>query len=126
MMWRRTKHARPLPLSVSPTRKGQVKEYVAEDAKPEAISAGTWRSMDCIDCHTTVGHPIAPTAELAVDRAITANQIDGQLPFARREAVRLVKAGYPARRKDCQPSNASCRASMARAVRSINRRSHGR
>ena len=74
--------------------KGQVKEYVAEDAKPEAISAGTWRTMDCIDCHNAVGHPITPTPELAVDRAITAGQIDQQLPFARREAVRLVKAGY--------------------------------
>jgi cytochrome c553 len=74
--------------------RGQVKEYVAEGAKPEAISAGSWRTMDCIDCHNTVGHPIAPTAELAVDRAIAANQIDGKLAFARREAVRLVKAGY--------------------------------
>jgi hypothetical protein len=74
--------------------KGQVKEFVADDAKPEAVSAGTWRSMDCIDCHNTVGHPIAPTPELAVDRAIAANQIDRKLPFARREAVRLVKAGY--------------------------------
>jgi len=74
--------------------KGQVKEYVAEGTKPEAIGAGSWRSMDCIDCHNTVGHPIAPTAELGVDRAIAASQIDRQLPFARREAVRLVKAGY--------------------------------
>ena len=74
--------------------KGGVKEYLAEGTKPEAISAGSWRSMDCIDCHNTVGHPIAPTAELGVDRAIAANQIERQLPFARREAVRLVKAGY--------------------------------
>jgi hypothetical protein len=74
--------------------KGQVKEWVAEDAKPETVSAATWQRMDCIDCHNTVGHPITPTPELAVDRAITANQIDRQLPFARREAVRLVKAGY--------------------------------
>jgi len=74
--------------------KGQVKEWVAEDAKPEAIGGGTWQRMDCIDCHNTVGHPITPTPELAVDRAITANQIERQLPFARREAVRLVKAGY--------------------------------
>jgi hypothetical protein len=76
---------------------GQVKEYFAEDAKPEALSAGPWRTMDCVDCHNTVGHPIAPTPELAVDRAITAGQIDRQLPFARREAVRLVKAGYSSR-----------------------------
>ena len=44
--------------------KGQVKEFVAEDAKPEVIAAGTRRTMDCIDCHNTVGHPIAPTAEI--------------------------------------------------------------
>jgi NapC/NirT cytochrome c family, N-terminal region len=72
---------------------GQVKEYAAEGAKPEAISGGTWRTMDCMDCHNTVGHPISATAEIGVDRAIAAGQID-KLPFARREAVRLVKAGY--------------------------------
>jgi hypothetical protein len=90
-----TDEARETIASVRVTdAKGQVKEYVADGAKPEAIRAGSWRRMDCIDCHNTVGHPIAPTAELAVDRAIAANQIDRQLPFARREAVRLVKAGY--------------------------------
>jgi hypothetical protein len=90
-----TDHTRETIAAIRVTdAKGQVKEYVAEDAKPEAISGGTWRAMDCIDCHNTVGHPISATAELAVDSAITANQIDRQLPFARREAVRLVKAGY--------------------------------
>ena len=41
--------------------------------------------MDCIDCHNTVGHPISPTAERAVDNAIAAGQISRELPFARRE-----------------------------------------
>ena len=51
--------------------------------------------MDCRDCHNTVGHPISPTPEQAVDRAIAAGQVSPQLPFARREGVRLVKAEYP-------------------------------
>jgi len=54
---------------------GQVKEYLAADTKEETISAGERRTMDCVDCHNTVGHPIAATAELAVDRAIAAAQV---------------------------------------------------
>jgi hypothetical protein len=50
--------------------------------------------MDCIDCHNTVGHPIAPTAEQAVDQAIAAGLVSRQLPHARREGVRLLKAAY--------------------------------
>ena len=50
--------------------------------------------MDCVDCHNTVGHPIAPTPEQAVDRAIAAAMVSHELPFVRRESVRLVKASY--------------------------------
>ena len=51
--------------------------------------------MDCIDCHNTVGHPISPTPEQAVDRAIAAALVSRDLPFARREGVRLLKESYP-------------------------------
>ena len=51
--------------------------------------------MDCVDCHNTVGHPISPTPERAVDRAIAAAMVSHELPFARRESIRLVKATYP-------------------------------
>jgi hypothetical protein len=73
---------------------GQVKEYVAADTTEQMIRDGHRRTMDCIDCHNTVGHPISPTAEQAVDRAIAAGLVSTQLPFARREGVRLVKAEY--------------------------------
>jgi hypothetical protein len=59
------------------------------------IRTGIRRTMDCVDCHNTVGHPVAPTAEQAVDRAIGAGLVSRQLPFARREGVRLMKASYP-------------------------------
>jgi hypothetical protein len=74
---------------------GQVKEFRAPDTSDETIKSGTSRTMDCRDCHNTIGHPISPTAEQAVDRAIAASSIARELPFVRREGVRLVKASYP-------------------------------
>jgi hypothetical protein len=73
---------------------GQVKEFRAPDTTDEAINGGTRRTMDCRDCHNTIGHPISPTAEQAVDRAIAASSIARELPYVRREGVRLVKASY--------------------------------
>jgi nitrate/TMAO reductase-like tetraheme cytochrome c subunit len=75
--------------------KGTVKEFVTKDTKPETIHEADRRRMDCIDCHNTIGHPISPTPEQAVDRAIAAAMVSHELPFARRESIRLVKATYP-------------------------------
>src|SRR4029453_8925077 len=74
--------------------KGQVKEYRAADVTDQAINSGTRRTMDCVDCHNTVGHPISPAAERLVDRAIAAGGVSSKLPFPRREALRLVTASY--------------------------------
>jgi NapC/NirT cytochrome c family, N-terminal region len=74
--------------------KGQVKEYVAPDTT-EQVRNDVRHTMDCVDCHNTVGHPISQTPERAVDRAIAGGHVSRQLPFARREGVRLVKASYP-------------------------------
>ena len=73
--------------------KNQIKEYVAADA-PKGLDTASRKTMDCVDCHNTVGHPIAATAERAVDDAIAAGKVSRQLAFARREGVRLVKASY--------------------------------
>ena len=75
--------------------KGQVKEFRAADATDQTISSGVRRTMDCIDCHNTVGHAFAGTAEKGVDRTIASGQVSPSLPFARREGVRLVAAAYP-------------------------------
>jgi nitrate/TMAO reductase-like tetraheme cytochrome c subunit len=74
---------------------GRVKEYVSAEATEQLVRDGERRRMDCIDCHNTVGHPISPTADQGVDRAIAASLVSRDLPFARREGVRLVKASYP-------------------------------
>jgi hypothetical protein len=73
---------------------GRTKEYAAPNASTDGGAKGERRTMDCIDCHNTVGHPMAASAERAIDRAIAAGRIDRQLPFVRREGVRLLKASY--------------------------------
>ena len=75
--------------------RGTVKEFRTEDATDQAIRDGHRKTMDCVDCHNTVGHPIAASAEQAVDRAIASSQVSRQLPNVRRESVKLLKASYP-------------------------------
>jgi hypothetical protein len=74
--------------------KGQVKEYVTGDVTEQMVTGGRRRVMECGDCHNGVGHPISPTPERAVDRAIAAGLVSRQLPFVRREGVRLLKASH--------------------------------
>jgi nitrate/TMAO reductase-like tetraheme cytochrome c subunit len=73
---------------------GRVTEFVVSGTTEEAIRTGRRRTMDCIDCHNNVGHPIEASAERAVDDAIASAQVSRTLPFVRREGVRLLKASY--------------------------------
>jgi hypothetical protein len=74
---------------------GQVREFIAPDTPEQVIREFARHTMDCIDCHNTVGHPITPTPEKAVDQALAAHAPGRALPFVRREGLRLVKAAYP-------------------------------
>jgi NapC/NirT cytochrome c family, N-terminal region len=74
---------------------GQVREYRAPDTTEQMIREGTLQTMDCVDCHNTVGHPMAQTPERAIDQAMAAQPVSRGMPFIRREGVRLVKASYP-------------------------------
>jgi hypothetical protein len=76
-------------------REGNIREYVAEGVTPEQLAKGERRRMDCMDCHNRPSHPMAPTAERAVDEAIARGEIPKTLPFVRREVVKALKAGYP-------------------------------
>jgi nitrate/TMAO reductase-like tetraheme cytochrome c subunit len=73
---------------------GTVKEYFAEGAANTPGQAESLRRMDCVDCHNMVGHRIATAPEQAVDRAIADGAVSRALPFARREAVRVLKTSY--------------------------------
>jgi hypothetical protein len=72
--------------------------------------------MDCMDCHNRPSHPMAASAERAVDAAIAAGEIPKTLPFVRREAVKVAKAGYP--------SQDAAAEAIARALRDFYRTSY--
>jgi hypothetical protein len=76
-------------------RDGNVREYFAEGVTPETLAKGERRRMDCMDCHNRPSHPMAATAERAVDEALSRGEIPSTLPFVRREVVKAVKADYP-------------------------------
>ena len=77
--------------------KGKDIVYRAEGVTDEQLAKGERRTLDCVDCHNRPAHTFAWSAERAVDEALTAGAIDRQLPFARREVVGVLKAGYPSK-----------------------------
>ncbi len=66
------------------------------EAAGAAGAGGTWREMDCIDCHNRPTH-IYRTPEDEVDGALAAGRLDPRLPYLRREAVKALRAPYPSR-----------------------------
>ena len=76
-------------------RFGNVSEYVADGVTPEQLAKGERRRMDCMDCHNRPSHPMAPTAEKAINSAMASGEIPKNLPYVRREAVKALKATYP-------------------------------
>lgn len=70
---------------------GTVKLFHPGEETPE--EAGEWRDMDCIDCHNRPSHIYRlPAPE--VDTAIQDGAIDRELPYVRREAIRLLEEEY--------------------------------
>ncbi len=76
-------------------RSGNVREYLSEGVTPEQLARGERRQMDCMDCHNRPSHPMAATAEKAVNEAMAAGEIPTTVPFVKREAVKAMKASYP-------------------------------
>jgi hypothetical protein len=74
------------------TDKGETRRYTVEGTKPP--SGAVWRTMDCVDCHNRPSH-VFKLPERAVDDALLGGRIPRDLPYVRREGVRLLKAGYP-------------------------------
>jgi hypothetical protein len=54
---------------------------------------GVWRTMDCVDCHNRPSHVYQPP-EKEIDRAINAGLIDRNLPYVKREGLRIIDAEY--------------------------------
>jgi nitrate/TMAO reductase-like tetraheme cytochrome c subunit len=62
-------------------------------ASPNGSKGGTWRTMDCIDCHNRPSH-IYRTPEDELDRSMAEGRIDSALPFVHREGLKALKADY--------------------------------
>ena len=74
---------------------GQETVYVALNTtfSVEELAGMEQVRMDCITCHNRITHNILPPGQ-AVDQALFRRQIDASIPYIRREAVRVLSAGY--------------------------------
>ncbi|MDR3672505.1 MAG: NapC/NirT family cytochrome c [Holophaga sp.] len=72
--------------------KGELVDYASGDVKPAAGIAP--RQMDCVDCHNRPTHAFE-MPDNAVDRLITEGRISRELPFAKKQALAILKASYP-------------------------------
>ena len=69
---------------------GDVKLYKDRKAPEEG---GSWREMDCVDCHNRPSHNYQPPGS-EIDIAMRDGLIDTTLPYVRREALRIIDAEY--------------------------------
>jgi len=69
---------------------GEVKLFADRKAPEEG---GTWRQMDCVDCHNRPSHNYQPP-DTEIDTAIRDGLIDRTLPFVKREGLRIIDAEY--------------------------------
>jgi nitrate/TMAO reductase-like tetraheme cytochrome c subunit len=80
-------------ISYENTVKGRKVEYLANDAKADAVRGMPVRVMDCMDCHTRPSHSF-DLPERAVDRALADGLIDAKLPWVKKRAVEALKVAY--------------------------------
>ena len=120
------------PLRAGDRRAGRrsrsiVTEGDDDRAARAAASGARWTASTAT---TSSAHRIAPTPEQAVDEAIAAGRISRELPFVRREGVRLVKARpYRARTRDAGDRRGTAEVLRRRrggAIDGRRRRSGGR
>jgi hypothetical protein len=72
---------------------GRQRRWLAPDAP---AAEGSWREMDCIDCHNRPSH-VYLTPEDEVDAALVAGRLDSRLPFLRRESLKALRVAYPSK-----------------------------
>jgi len=86
-----------------PRPDGSVDEYLrqdeirlAEDVEPDLeriARESDARPMDCISCHNRIGHPL-PSPRRALDQAMAAGRIDPELPYIKREGMRILWSNF--------------------------------
>jgi nitrate/TMAO reductase-like tetraheme cytochrome c subunit len=69
---------------------------LAEDVGPDLeriARESAARPMDCLSCHNRVGHPL-PNPRRSLDAALASGRIDADLPYIKREAMRLLWSNF--------------------------------
>lgn len=74
------------------TDDGAVKTWLPAE-EPGEDDHGEWRTMDCIDCHNRPSH-IYRMPGPEVDDSLAAGRIASDLPFVKREGMRLIQADF--------------------------------
>jgi hypothetical protein len=76
------------------TKHGKEKRvYLGADVKAQSVEGLSIRQMDCMDCHNRPSHSFE-SAESALDKAMSEGRISAKLPFAKKQGLELLKAGY--------------------------------
>jgi hypothetical protein len=74
------------------TADGEVVRFTPPEGQP-APAGAVWRTMDCVDCHNRPSHTFS-SPDVETDAALLTGRIPRDLPYIRREAVRLLDADY--------------------------------
>jgi hypothetical protein len=85
-----------IPWILAKDMQGRVTEYFSDSTSlsPEQLEKLELRRMDCMDCHNRPTH-IFRDPDSAVDNALLTGLIDVDLPYIKREAVRVLSKPYP-------------------------------
>jgi len=75
------------------TGKTTIFESEAAKLTPAQVATLPKRVVDCVDCHNRPTH-VYTSPDRAVDRAISARQIDASLPFVKQQAVTVLAKDY--------------------------------
>lgn len=62
-------------------------------ASEDPGAAGSWRAMDCVDCHNRPTH-VYWSPEESVDQALFRGAVSADLPFIRREGLKVLNGSY--------------------------------
>ena len=72
---------------------GVKRAYLAGDTKPDAVSGMPTFEMQCVDCHNRAAHSFEQP-DRAIDSAIASGAVAAGLPYVKKTALGLLKAGY--------------------------------
>lgn len=87
-------HERTVIQTVDVTRPNGSSERFSVGGKE--LSGGTWRVMDCVDCHNRPTHIFEPPGR-AIDGAMLSGRIPTDLPFVKREGLQIIQKTYASR-----------------------------